>query len=106
MINSDHLGEVELIGRVLEYSASALMEDFADGAYRSHDATTIELFEPTSMSGTRLTIYHDKPMSEHSPWRRVGGVLRFRIEEELLGEDMQIFSGAAHDLTVIPGDML
>lgn len=105
MNHSDHLGEVELTARVLEYATSALMEDFAGGAHRNHDATRLEIIEPTRVKGTRLVIYHDKAMPEYSPWRRVGTVLRFRIDEELIGAGMQTFSGAVRDLIADPGEM-
>lgn len=101
MSNLEHTGAVELVGRVLDYRASALLEDFADGASRSHDATTLEILEPPHRNGARLSIYHDQPEPERSLWRLPGATLRFTIDEDLLGEGVQIFSGAARDVFVI-----
>jgi hypothetical protein len=105
MSNPDHSDKIEIIGRVLEYSMNALMDDFADGKHRSHDATILEILEPPARKGEQLIIYHDQSAANASPWRSVGATLRFTIDEDLIGEGVQIFSGAARDVSTISGGM-
>ena len=83
-----------------DYSAGAMMEHDADGAHRSFDATVLELFAPPHLRGRALTIYHDAPLAQDSPWRAPGLVLNFTIDADLLAQGMQLFTGAVRDLRV------
>ena len=101
--------EISMRGRVLGYGTSALMEDFAGGGHRSHDATTLELLDPPRLKGARLVIYHDTPADPQSLWREVGATIEFDLDAELLIDGVQIFSGAARhlqraDASARPGD--
>lgn len=98
MSASGHQGEIEIRGRVVEYRPHALMDDFAGGGHQSFDAATLEILAPSRLRGSHLTIYQDQPAAEDSPWRRIGAVLRFTIDEGLLAGGGQIFSGAAGNL--------
>ncbi len=101
--------EVRIQGRVLKYGISALMEDFAGGEHRSHDATTLQVLSPPGLKDTRMVIYHDTPADPQSLWREVGATIDFNLDAELLVDGVQIFSGAARDLqragaSARPGD--
>jgi hypothetical protein len=93
-------GDIEMRARVLRYRANAMMDDRAGGGHRSFDATTLEVLAPSRLNGNTLTIYHDRPMGEASPWRMAGAVLRFMIDEDLLKDSTQVFTAAARDLRV------
>lgn len=90
--------EISMRGRVLGYGTSALMEDFAGGGHRSHDATTLELLDPPRLKGARLVIYHDTPADPQSLWRQIGATLDFHLDADMLADGVQVFSGAARDL--------
>jgi hypothetical protein len=98
MIGSGHKGEIDISARVVEYLPHALMDHFLGGGHQSFGATTLEVLAPSRLNGSRLVIYHDPPAAEGSPWRRVGAALSFTIDEDLLAEGGQIFSGAANNL--------
>ena len=89
---------IDVRGRVLSYRRSALMEDFAGGGHRSHDATTLEIHAPERVKGSRMVIYHDTPPDPQSIWREVGAMLEFHLDADLLAEGVQVFSGAAGKL--------
>ena len=101
--------EVRIQGRVLKYGISALMEDFAGGGHRSHDATTLQIVAPPRLKDSRMVIYHDTPADPQSLWREVGATIEFDLDAELLIDGVQIFSGAARhlqraDASARPGD--
>lgn len=91
---------VEVRGRVLTYTPNALMDDFAGRGHQAFDATTIEILGPSRLKHRRLTIYHDEPVAEFSPWRAVGSTLSFAIDEDLLNEGAQAFTASARNLRV------
>jgi hypothetical protein len=101
MSASGHKGEIEIRARVVEYHPHALMDHFTGGGHQSFGATTLEVLAPSRLNGSRLAIYHDPPAAESSPWRKVGAVLTFTIDEDLLAEGGQIFSGAANNLRAV-----
>lgn len=94
--------EIEIRGRVVDYRPHALMDDFAGGGHQSFDAATLEVLAPPRLRGSRLTIYQDPAAAADSPWRQVGAVLAFTLDEGLLAEGVQVFSGAAGNLRRVP----
>jgi hypothetical protein len=94
----EHTGEIEIRARVVEYHPHALMDRLAGGGHQSFGATTLDILAPSRLSGSRLAIYHEPPMADDSPWRRIGAMLSFTIDEHLLAEGRQVFSGAVNNL--------
>jgi len=95
--------DIGVRARVLGYSASAAIDDYADGTHQRFGATTLELLAPKRPGRSMLTIYHDGPVDERSPWRSIGSVLSFVLSEDLLEEGAQVFAAAARGLSVEDG---
>jgi hypothetical protein len=91
---------ISIRARVARYLTRALVNHFDGGRYEAFDATILEVLEPSRLTGCRLTIHHDRPAAEDGPWRTIGPVLSFTIDENLLAEGTQIFSAAANNLRV------
>lgn len=96
MSNEPDAGAVEVLGLVLEFKASAMVDRYAGGGHRSFGASTLELLAPPRLKGRRLAVYHDHAPPED--WRSVGAVLAFSIDAHYLDGDRQIFAGAVRGL--------
>jgi hypothetical protein len=99
------LGDAErctVVATVEAFSASASHDSFDDGRTETHAGTTLKIVEPTALRGRKLVVLHDGPPSTDSPWRASKRSLRFTIERRLLQGKMQLFSGAASGVELVP----
>jgi hypothetical protein len=87
--------EVELRALVAGYDASAAVDDYDDRTHQRFGATRLEILAPERLKHRILAIYHDSPVDNSSPWRAIGSVLSFSLDQELLEEGVQVFAAAA-----------
>lgn len=92
---------VAITATVRAYVPNAIHDSFEDGGFQSFDASSIVVVAPAFMRGRELSVAHNAPEAEDSPWRRVGRQISFTIDRSLLGEDSLVFSAAAEDLRVV-----
>lgn len=92
---------IEIEAVIGAHAFGAMEDHFDDGSFALYDATEIELLAPADHRGRTLTVFHDRPVGEDSPWRRPGTRVRARLFGESLEGGRQVFDGAVRDLEVV-----
>jgi hypothetical protein len=87
--------------RIAQHVPAAMTDHFEDGSFALYDATVLEIQAPPSLRGQSLTVFHDQPVEEGSPWMKTGATVRLKLWAESLAGDRQVFDGAVRDLELV-----
>jgi hypothetical protein len=94
---------IEIEARVVEFSPSAMYDNYGAGGFAFYDASTLSILSPERLRGYELTIFHEHGTGMAELWREVGSRVAFAIREEYLSGEMVLFDGAVEGLRKIEG---
>jgi hypothetical protein len=94
---------LEVVATVTAFDANAVYDQYDDGEFATYDRTTIEIVGPEELLGGSVSFLHNRPVDEDSPWRAVGGLIAFEIDEDDLLAEGVLFDGAVQNLRSVEG---
>ena len=94
-----------ILATIASYRPNAMNEDYADGAFASYDAVTLDITAPARLAGRQLVLYAPAPVPDAAPWRSVGQAIRFSLLVPLPGNDEFVFTGAAQAVDRCPEEV-